>query len=126
VGAADPLRPAQVAVDLAAARFVDQGLNVEHPWSKPIVVDSMNRRRSEVQVLFASTIRLYRQFRLSLGDSLKQRKSDFSTFAYPLFSLNRLTPQSQQSFFQDGKWKTRWGKDVMFSGDSSVADRYGA
>ena len=54
--AADPLRPPQVADDLEAACVVDQGLNVEHPWSEPILIESMKRRRCENR----NSIQLYR------------------------------------------------------------------
>ena len=57
VGAADPLGLSQVAEGLEAARVVDQGLNIEHPWSEPNLADSMNRRRSEVRVLFNCTVK---------------------------------------------------------------------
>ena len=50
--AADPLRPPQVADDLEAACVVNQGLNVEHPWSEPILIESMKRRRCEIGTVF--------------------------------------------------------------------------
>src|SRR5262249_3262769 len=55
VGAADPLRPPQVSEDLEAACIVDQGLNVEHSWSEPILGDSSERRSCEMASVFNCT-----------------------------------------------------------------------
>lgn len=60
--AADPLRPPQVADDLEAACVVNQGLNVEHPWSEPILIESMKRRRCAIATVFnctANSCRVY-------------------------------------------------------------------
>ena len=50
-GATDPLRPPQVAEDLEATCVVDQGLNVEHPWSERILADGRNRRSSAMPIV---------------------------------------------------------------------------
>src|SRR5262249_2922780 len=55
VGAADPVRPPQVADDLEAARVIDQGLDVEHSWSKTNLGDSMCRRSCEMASVFNCT-----------------------------------------------------------------------
>lgn len=72
VGATDPPRPPQVADDLEAARLIDQGWKVGHPWSEPNLADGADRTRWGN----ADTIHFYGYTEPSPADSLKRRKSD--------------------------------------------------
>ena len=57
VRATDPLRPPQIADHLEAARVVDQSLNIEHPWDKPILAPSRKKGKSDMPIVFNCTAR---------------------------------------------------------------------